>query len=200
MARRGKSAAAAIGVSVHTGWVVAVVASGTLDDPRVVLRRRFELLGQGERFLFHAAAEVPIARAEALVEDRRRRVDGAARDAVDAAVAAARDAGESVAALAAVGSARQLGELAQIVSSHAMIHAAEGAFYTRAILEAARARGLRAEAVAAKELDQRAMSAFGTDGAALRARMAAIGKIVGRPWSADEKSAALAAWIAVGPR
>lgn len=192
---------AAAGVSVHTGWILVVVAGGSLEAPRVAVRRRAQLLGEKERFLFHAAAEMPLARAGAMVAERTAIARQAVREALEASLEAAREAGEEVSRVAVVGSTRAVpGRLEDVVRSHAIIHAAEGAFYTRLVVTAAEERGLSAEAVSSKDLDRRAMTAFGLGGKALRARLGAVGKQVGPRWTVDEKSAALAAWLALSGR
>jgi hypothetical protein len=100
-----------------------------------------------------------------------------------------------------VGSGRRVPDRVEdIVRSHALIHAAEGAFFTGVVVTAAEELGIPSSVVSAKDLDRLAMSAFDLGGAAARARLAAIGKQVGPPWTADEKNAALAAWTALARR
>ena len=194
----GGAGRAAIGVSVHTGWVIAVVAGGSLAEPRLALRRRLELLGDPERFVFHAAAEMMRARARTTVEERTARIQEGARGAVRVAVDAARAAGEGVTTVAIVGSARKMpGDLDSILASHSAIHAAEGVLYADAMVAAATDAGLVAEVMPAADLDRRAMAWLGVGGSTLRERLLVVGKKVGRPWTVDEKNAALAAWIAV---
>ena len=52
--------------------------------------------------------------------------------------------------------------------------------------------------VAEKELAGRVAAAAGLKPAAVDARLAEMGKASGRPWTADQKQAALAAWLALG--
>jgi hypothetical protein len=81
---------AAAGVSVHTGWVVIVVAGGTLlEAPRVAVRRRAQVLAEAERFLFHAAAELPMSKAEPMIAARTARARATAREALEDSVKAA---------------------------------------------------------------------------------------------------------------
>jgi hypothetical protein len=51
---------------------------------------------------------------------------------------------------------------------------------------------------AEKGLEARAASELGLSPAALKARLAEFGRTVGRPWRADERAAATAAWLALG--
>jgi hypothetical protein len=48
-----------------------------------------------------------------------------------------------------------------------------------------------------KELFATASKAFGTPPAAIKCRIAALGKSLGPPWSQDEKFAALGAWLSL---
>jgi hypothetical protein len=187
---------AAIGVTVHTGWVVAVVAGGSFDAAQIALRQRFELLGDADRFVFHAAAKAPRESARAQVNACAARAREAATSAVAAVLRAARAAGARVKKVAVVGSARTMpGDLDAILASHAAIHAAEGVLYTQAIVDGAIDAGLTADVLRAADLDARAAAARRIGSDALHARMKELGKRVGRPWSANEKNAVLAAWI-----
>jgi hypothetical protein len=125
-----------------------------------------------------AAAEKQIAAAVAEATQRARAGIVALRKQVGIPV---------VACGVVMGSGRPLPPLDAILRSHAMIHTAEGVLYRNALLEAARADGLRAVGFRAADLDTHA----------LRDRVDALRGEVGAPWSQDHKSAALAAVLAL---
>jgi hypothetical protein len=78
-----------------------------------------------------------------------------------------------------------------------MKHAAEGQLYRQAIIDAACDLDLRVCAVPERDLLGAAASALGTTPAVLRGRAADIGRELGPPWALDQKTAALAAWLAL---
>jgi len=88
-----------------------------------------------------------------------------------------------------MGSGRALPTLEAILRSHALIHTAEGEFFRNALAEAGEHCGLRVLGVKAKELSER--------GAAYLPRVQGMGKALGPPWTQDQKSATLVAWLAL---
>jgi hypothetical protein len=191
----------ALGFRCHSGWAVLVALRGPLDAPGVALRRRVELSHKTPRQPFHAAEGQPFKQAEALI---RRSVDearGLAARAVRGAVDELAAAGHRVRAsglLLAAG--RPLPGLAQILESHALIHAAEGEMFRDAVREGSLGCGLPVTAVKERELGDRCASALRQPAAALQARVAGWGRELGPPWRQDEKLAALVAWLALADR
>ena len=71
---------AALGFRVHTGWAAAVVLAGPSTAPRVIDRRRFNLVEETDHdsvFVYHAAAEVDAAAANGSSPRRARLLEGA---------------------------------------------------------------------------------------------------------------------------
>src|SRR5579862_5121709 len=123
---------AAIGVRPKTGWAALVVLSAEAATPDVILRERVETSDPAEqvsRFVFHAAAELPPAEAEAFVTSARRLVDQLTGDALMEAIRRTREAGFAPAALAIVGPVGAVPPLEQLLRTHTSIHAGEGSFY-----------------------------------------------------------------------
>jgi hypothetical protein len=94
-------------------------------------------------------------------------------------------------------SGRPLPALPQILSSHAMIHTADGELFRRAILHAGTHCGLANTAVRERELLARAAEVLHIKPNALTRRIANLGRGLGPPWSQDEKLASLVAWYAL---
>jgi hypothetical protein len=177
-----------MGVSMHTGWASLVVAGGSLSAPRVRMREPIAMLDEHERFVFHRAAEAGAASAAAVVERASHAARAAATRAVRDVLARARASGLDVVACAiAAKRAPMPSPLDAILASHARIHTAEGCLYRDTVSAASAAAGLAVHIFDPRELDA------GADAALL----AAAGKIVGRPWTKDEKRASLAAWRAL---
>jgi hypothetical protein len=188
-----------IGFRAHTGWAVAVALAGPPAAPVVVDRRRLDLTDpEVPRQAFHAAADLDAGAAEALVERATRTAETLAEQAVRGLVGELRSAGHQVAGAGIVlGGGRRLGTLAQVLASHAAMHAAEGELYREVLVHAAAACGLPVTGVPERDLHDRATAALGVPAADLRRRVTELGRACGPPWAQDQKSAALVAWLAL---
>ena len=92
-------------------------------------------------------------------------------------------------------SGRALPSVSEILISHALIHAAEGEFFRRAFWKAAERLGIAVTGIRERELEERGEALFG-EGAAQACRdIAALGLSMGPPWTTDQKTASLAAWL-----
>jgi hypothetical protein len=193
----------AFGLRAHSGWAVLVAVSGSPTTAVVLDRRRLSLCdGSFPRQPYHAAEELPAAKAAALVERSLDTADRLARAEVNAAAKALAGGGRHVAAAGLLlGSARPLpGSLPAILGSHPLIHTAEGEMYRNALRTACERAGIPVVGLRERDISETAAVRLGLDGDALRARLTALGKPLGPPWSQDEKLAALAAWLAMlGP-
>src|SRR5262249_14952144 len=91
--------------------------------------------------------------------------------------------------------ARPATDLAAVLASHALIHAAEGDLFRDALARAAEACRVPLTRVREKDLLAEAGRALHSSEDALRTRLNAMGKDIGPPWRQDEKLAALVAWL-----
>lgn len=183
----------ALGLRAHSGWAVMVAVAGG----SAVLRRRIEMT-QGSGFRagqpYHAAAEMKLRQAEVFLRVTE-------NVAVEMAVAALRDAGawlasegyQMTAAAVLVGSGKVLPELVKILAAHPLIHTAEGVFFREVLKSACGACGLVVIDIKEREALERGAAALGIPIVELRARLAAMGKALGPPWTQDEKLSAAAA-------
>jgi hypothetical protein len=186
----------ALGLSVHTGWAACVAAGGDLDRPLVAARVKIELLDDGERFVFHRAAEASAGAAERLVAGARKRAVANAEAALGRLADSLRRSANDLARCAVVAKPGPMpATIAEVVAAHPRIHTAEGVFYRDVLCEAANATGLRVEVVPPKDLERIAAVAMHVTSAQLSSRLAQVGRALGPPWSKDEKLGALAAWI-----
>jgi hypothetical protein len=184
----------AFGFSPHTGWAQAVVVAGSLSTPKLLHRGRIDLGVGGESVhVFHTAAEMTFARAQGYIERCAKTATNNAHQAIASLLSAH---GQNAAVGVVVGNAK-LPPLEAVLRSHMLIHAAEGDFYRRAILNAAEGHGLASAAVPGKELQDAAGAVLNAPGTKLQTWLASYGKTVGRPWGRDEKDAVLAACVAL---
>lgn len=194
----------AIGFKLHTGWA-SVVAVSLGKHTTVLARRRAALLPPDDaipRFVYHAAAELDLRQADALVERARLAADEAA-DALlaellaELASHAAVSVGCGVITTAAPGAS--VPDLAAILQAHPLIHAAEGRLFQSAVLAACARHDIAVLTMRERDVWAAASDASGEDVATLRERVDALRASVGAPWGADQKSATAAA-IAAGYR
>jgi hypothetical protein len=167
---------AAVGFRCHSGWAVLVVVSGSAGSPVLLDRRRVELVDASlPRQPYHAVTEGGWP--ESVID--------AVAEAASIAVGEALRSVARVDAVGVVATERRLPvSLEQILASHALLHAAEGHLFERAVIEAARDAGLRIHVVEPHSIEVPAA----VDG--LRRR-------VGPPWQKDHKWATTAALAAL---
>lgn len=192
----------AFGLKAHSGWSALVVLGAGRGGCRIVDRRRIELK---EAETAPWAAQ-PYHAAEGLEPDQARDIvsrgtEAARRAAVremQAAMERSRQLNHEIVACAVVMPEPMPDwSLEQILSVHFRMHKAEGVLFPDALARAATVCGLRLAAVREKVLWEEGEKALATARSGLMERVAALGKAAGPPWGKDQKSAALAAMIAL---
>ena len=95
----------------------------------------------------------------------------------------------------AVGTTRVPQELATILGSHPLLHAAEGELYREALADAAEAAGLPVVRFVGRNVLVDAAAALERP---IADTLAELGRGLGPPWAKDQKEAAAAALLALG--
>jgi hypothetical protein len=197
----------AIGFSPHSGWAALVMLGGTAEQPEVLARRRVEMADPrlpGSRQPYHAVEGLAVSLAEARLARFRETATKRAVAAIEAALAHLGRRGYAAAACGILeGSGRRGLPLESVLASHALIHTADGQHFRDALASAAERSGLAVHRVRASDLLKRAAARLSLTEEALRQRVQALGRPLGPPWGADQKSAALLAWLLlteVGPQ
>ena len=135
---------------------------------------------------------------EAAPEAVRRGKKAAGRVAV-AAVKALRDelksSGHSLRAVALVVASNP--DVSKIGSAHVRAHALEGILFREVLQAGARACRLPAQVLVERESLAHVSAVLRLTPAQLQRTMGEFGQQAGRPWRAEEKSAALGAWLAL---
>jgi hypothetical protein len=190
---------AALGVAPHSGWA-AVVAVGEADDrPRVLVRERIQMADAADaeaRQPYHAVEDLPVAVAAKRLAAWSAAAESMAHAAVRRIVDELEHDRHRVIGLGILESAGRKGDaLAAILASHALIHTADGDHFREAIAAAAARCRLTVSRVRARELDGKAKAALGVPPARLQETVRELGREVGPPWGADQKAAALLAWL-----
>jgi hypothetical protein len=192
---------ACIGLRAKTARAIVVAIAGSGDSPHAVARAELKLDTTGKRELyqpFHEVMLLPWDEAILAVRDAERAIETIATRRLESLVLELRNRGFEVGSVAIVGAPER--NLKGIGSPHIRAHAAEGVLFRRVWQVAAQAIGVHAEAFPEKDIETLAADRLRLSVQALRARLLEFGETLGRPWRADEKAAAMAAWAALSER
>jgi hypothetical protein len=185
----------AAGFVIKSGWTSVVLVSLDGKMPRVLDSRRVELCDPGDpasRQPYHltfgtARPEGPeLAR---LVGGVRRFGERAVRETL----ARYRSAGHALKGVAIV--AGSLIDPATIGNEHIRIHAREGQLFREVVASAAAGARVPCTVWRERDLPPLAASVLGFSPERLRTTLVRLGVGAARPWRAEQKSAALAAWL-----
>ena len=193
-----RSQIACIGLRAKTGRAIGVIVVGTEASPRAVRRDEIILGTHATPELFqpyHLVMSLPWDEAIVGVRESERAIAAVATRKLESLLNDLRTQGFDPACVAVVGAPDR--KLASIGSPHIRAHAAEGVLFRHVWQLAAQAVGVPSMAFAEKGIENFAAARLGVDVETLRARLAEFGQAVGRPWRADEKAAAMAAWMAL---
>lgn len=137
-------------------------------------------------------------RAAAFIKVCTRSSDVLARRELNSLANAAKANGVEIACCGlTTASGRPLPDLRSILASHSLIHAAEGEFYRDALARACEHRGIEVSRVKEREVADWTAARLTMTDSELKVRLADWGKALGPPWTADEKLASMAAWLAL---
>ena len=185
------------GFAIHTGWAAAVLVGGTARKPVVVDRRRVTLCPETlPRQVYHAAQDMPPAKAALLVREVHAAVDALTDEVLDELADIARPHGPLV-AVGVTGYPRDVPALDSVLKSHALLHLAEGELYRGAICDAADQRGLTVVPIHPKDGIRETAHALGAAPEPFARRLTDLRADLGAPWQADHKLATAAALAAL---
>jgi hypothetical protein len=185
---------AAVGFTVKSGWACAVLIAGAPASPVLVESRRVELSDPANadaRQPYHAgfgtargAGRTLSTLVASVKRFGRSSVGGLLRDYQTSH--SVRGAGVVVGSLI---------DPATIANDHIRIHALEGQLFRGVVQDAARRRGVPCALWRERDLLADAVKALKRPEKELRDIVAAMGREVDGPWRAEQKAAALAAWL-----
>ena len=196
-----RSAKVAVGFRAHTGWAAAVTIAIATGVPVVVDRRRVSLHDPAMPLeMYHVAGARSASEAKDLIAKATRATNSNAKRALKDLCSELRANGHDVSAAGVVlGSGRLVLPFAAALRSHAGSHAAEGELYRQSLVRASAALGLRLTTIPEPILYEHASAMLKISPARIRTLVADLGKPLGPPWTQDQKSAALIAWLALLP-
>ena len=192
---------AALGFRVHSGWTSLIALALENNQPIILARQRPHLVATFSytfRQPYHTAEKMDLAEAQTFLDRQR-------DESRVLALAALRSAQTEVAqqgyqltrAALLLASGRPLPELRRILASHSIIHAADGEFFREALLHACAQAQLAVTMIKDRELQATAATTLRRKPPALARFVNDLGKLLGSPWTQDEKFATLAAWLAL---
>lgn len=192
---------AAIGIRAHSGWGALVAVSENPFAVDLIDRRRIaitdpKIAGANQPYHFAQGQEVP--EAERYLRDCTAISEQLALTALHEVVKELQHRECAVVDCAILlASGRNLPALSQILSSHSLIHTAEGEFFRRAFWKASERLGIKVTGIRERELDRLAEEIFGSRSIQFRGEIATLGRSIGPPWTTDQKTACLAALLAL---
>ena len=196
MGSKDKSPRLAIGFRVKTGRATAVVMAGPASAPRILSRKSLELFDPAipeSHQPFHAEIELPPADSARVVSLALKAVDRVALSALRELVGEVQRELGSIVGIALVAGSSTNPE--SIRNPHMRAHAREGQLFPQALATAAKVMRIPAITIVESEVFTSAAGKLGKTQDAIKIAVAEMGRDVGKPWSAEEKAAAAAAWI-----
>jgi hypothetical protein len=195
---------AAIGVRMHSGWGALVAVSNDAGAVEVIERRRFVVASPetpGGKQPYHFAEDFELVKAEKFLGERFADSKRLALRAVQEVIGELRGRQYQVTGAAVLlASGRPLPLLPTILVSHALIHAAEGEFFREVFSKACEGLELPVTGIRERDLDERVRTTFGKAANRILQQISLAGRSLGPPWTADQKTAALAALVVLAKR
>jgi hypothetical protein len=196
MASKEKSSQLAIGFRVKTGRATAVVIAGPASAPRVLSRKDLQLWDPSipeSHQPWHADFELPPDESARIVPIALKAVDRVALSALRDLVDEVRSTHGSIVGIALVAGSSTDPE--SIHNPHMRAHAREGQLFPQSLAAAAKTLRIPAVTLVESEVFTVAAAKLGKSPDAIKLAVTEMGRVVGKPWSAEEKAAAAAAWI-----
>jgi hypothetical protein len=189
---------AAVGFRVKTARATAVVLGGSRFEPRALERRSVELWDPAfpdTKQPYHAALDLPEDQGAQVVKQATQAVQSIATRSLREMLERLRESGCELRGIGLVVGSNS--DPAKLSNAHIRAHALEGRLFWRVLQLAADGLGIACLSVVEREMPAKAEAALGRPAEELRRIAAELGKPLGRPWGAEEKSAALAGWMAL---
>jgi hypothetical protein len=188
---------AAIGFRVKSGWATAVLVAGTVEAPRIIDRRIIDLSDPSipaTRQPHHAGMGT-LQTDQAVVERLRKIIIEAANRSVTDLIKDQGAAGRRVrSAGLVVGSDI---DPAKVANPHIRAHALEGRLFRTVLEDALQSCAVACTVIVERNAYARASERLQLPPQKLKQTVTDLGRAFGGPWRADEKTAALAAWLAL---
>ena len=192
---------AAVGFSAHSGWTALVAISLEENSPLVLLRQRPHLVKTFTyefRQPYHSAKKGPPSEARSIISHVRADARRLAYQAIHSVQTRLQEQNYELKRCGLLlASGRPLPALPQILSSHALIHTADGELFREALIHASQRCGFKMFTTKESVLLETASHTLHLQPDELVRRLTDLGSGLGSPWTRDEKFAALVAWLSL---
>jgi len=195
---KSKSPAVSIGLRAKTARAIAVVLGGPPASPIVIKRAELILWDPtmpATSQPYHEVMDLPWEQSKVAVQKSALRIESVASKALGDLIRDVTVEGLTVCGVGIAGAGNR--NLDKIGSTHIRAHSAEGVLFRHALEVAAVTNRLRSKSFDERTLEQTAASELRRSIDDLKVSLAEMGRAIGSPWRADEKSAALAGWVAL---
>jgi hypothetical protein len=186
-----------IGLRAKTGRAIAVALRGPRDTPSVISRRELSLVDAkipATAQPYHEVMHLNWDAAEMAVRKTADAIQKVASRALGDFALEVERSGTNLRGAGVVGSRDS--DLRKIGNFHIRAHAAEGQLFRRVLEAGADQNGLTIEVFVERNIYEVAAPELELSSSELSGRLSELGRVTGqKPWRADEKLAALAAWL-----
>jgi len=192
-----KPRAAALGLRVKSGWAAAVLLTGTARSPRLCDVRRIELSDPQHpetRQPYHAAMG-KLERDARKINQRIDVVRGIAQQSIATLLAGYRRQNLRIRRAALVVGSQI--DPDSIANPHIRAHAFEGRLFRSVLEESLRAHRIRANILIERHAYAHAVEELKQTNQNVRRKIQDFGREMETPWRAEQKLAAVAAWLAL---
>ena len=193
-----KAVSVAIGLRVKTGRATAILLAGPVDAPTVSGRRAIQLWDPAipeSHQPYHAELELPPEKSAAVVKRAIAAVESLALTAMKDLATEVRRSGQNLRGVGLVVGSDT--DPRRIGNPHVRAHALEGKLFRDVLETAARELTLPCVVVVEREAFDKAAAALGRKPAALKRIVSDYRRSAGAPWGGEEKTATVAAWMAL---
>ena len=191
-----QSTLVSIGLRAKTGRAIAVVLGGSIETPVVLLKTEIKLVDPkvpATAQPYHEVMDLPWEQSQRAVRKYAAAIERTAQKALEKLIEEQTSNRRKVVGAGIVGAPDR--DLARIGNPHIRAHAAEGVLFRQVLDLAAQANGLKWEAFSDRKFDETIAARLGAKHLRVKQSLSDLGRSVSPPWRADEKQAAMAAWL-----
>jgi hypothetical protein len=191
-----KSNLVSIGLRAKTARAIAVVLGGSIDAPLVLKKEEIPLADPkvpATAQPYHEVMDLPWEESQIAVRNSEVAIEAIASKALARLIKELQSEGMKISGVGVVGARDR--DLARIGNAHIRAHAAEGVLFRRVLDFAADANGLRRRTFSDRGFDELTAGEIGTRNVMVIRKVIELGRGLAPPWRADEKQAAIAAWL-----
>jgi hypothetical protein len=191
---------ASIGFRAKTGKAIAIALRH--GNPLPAYLARWEVVLHDPKIPatsqpHHEVMELPWSDAQAAVRPFESRIENVAAKVMAELMSHLQSKGFAVSGVGVVGSPDR--KLEKIGNPHIRAHAAEGILFRRVLEIAAARHNLRYGSFSDRSFEELTFPQLHSKPQEIKDALALIGRAAGKPWRSDERAAAVAAWLMLGP-